>query len=57
MAAQTTHLVSKTQSCEFGAALRESGWEIRRIRGASAAGVGWAWAQRLVVVRSPPYSV
>jgi hypothetical protein len=31
MAAQTTHLVSKTQSCEFGAFLRELGWEIARI--------------------------
>jgi len=33
MAAQTTHLVSKTQSCEFGAFLREPGWEVTRIPG------------------------
>jgi tRNA A-37 threonylcarbamoyl transferase component Bud32 len=33
MAAQTTHLVSQTQSCECGAFLRERGWEITRIPG------------------------
>src|ERR1700704_1923628 len=33
MAAQTTHLVSKTQACEFGAFLRELTWEMTRIPG------------------------
>lgn len=33
MAAQTTHLVAKTQPCEFGAFLRELWWKITRIPG------------------------
>jgi hypothetical protein len=40
MAAQTTHLVSKTQSCKFGAFLRELGWEIKRIPGPITARAG-----------------
>jgi N-acetylated-alpha-linked acidic dipeptidase len=35
MAAQTTHLASKTQSCESGAFLREPGWEGLTIRAPS----------------------
>jgi len=36
MAAQTTHHISKRQSCGFGAFLREQGWEMRRILAAGA---------------------
>src|SRR5687767_14453582 len=32
MAAQTTHLICKIQSCEFGGFLREQGWETGRRR-------------------------
>src|SRR5215510_1144318 len=40
MAAQTTHLVPKTQSCEFGAFLRELKWEITGIPGPLTARAG-----------------